>query len=246
MNDDWRLQIDLDDAGIAGKLADHLRAGELENELKTDFNEAMIVSHEGERTFVYAGTREPLDWVRKVVEEFVASEGWTAELELRHWHPAAEDWEDPDTQEPATDEEKQAERARLMKTEDEEVAANHGYAEFEVRVEFPSHHEATELAQQLKDEGFEPVRRWRYLVVGAADEDQAKELAERIRGEAPADSKVTVEGSAWAARNQRPPNPSSGSAASPTTSPAPPPRGARGACARTRRPLPARGRAGGR
>jgi hypothetical protein len=207
MNDDWRLEIDLDDDGIAGELGDHLRAGELENELAIDLKDSMIVSGEGKTTFVYAGTREPLEWARGAIEKFLATKGWEAKLELRHWHPDAEEWEDPAEPLPSTEAERQAERAELMATEDAETAEHGGLAEFEVRVEFPSHREAKELDEKLKAEGFEPVRRWRYLVVGAADEDAAKQLAERIRAEAPADSKVTTEGSLAAAWRERPTNP---------------------------------------
>ena len=32
MDDDWRLQIDLDDEGVGGAIADHLRSAELEQE----------------------------------------------------------------------------------------------------------------------------------------------------------------------------------------------------------------------
>ncbi|HEY2480522.1 MAG TPA: hypothetical protein VGI17_17550 [Solirubrobacterales bacterium] len=207
MDDDWRLQIDLDDAGVGGEISDHLRAAELEHDLGTAFDQRVIVSHEGERIFIYAADRAQLDRARGVVQKFLDSKGWDATFDLRHWHPVAEDWEDPDAAEPRTAAEKEAEHERLMKTEDEEAAEHGGLAEFEVRVEFPSHREAKEFAAQLKDEGLEPVRRWRYMVVGAADEDQANELADRIRAEAPADSKVTAEGSLAAAWRQKPPNP---------------------------------------
>ena len=59
MNDDWRLQIDLEDDGIGGEIADHLRASELEHDLAVEFDRRVIVSHEGERIFLYAGDREP-------------------------------------------------------------------------------------------------------------------------------------------------------------------------------------------
>jgi hypothetical protein len=42
---------------------------------------------------------------------------------------------------------------------------------------------------------------------GATDEDSAKALAERIRNEAPAGSRVKVEGTWAAAYAERPPNP---------------------------------------
>jgi hypothetical protein len=184
-----------------------MRSNELQNELGIDLKGGVIVSHEGERIFLYAGTREPLDWVRGVTEKFLAEKGWKANFELRHWHKVAEAWEDPDAPEPATAADQEAEHEQLIQTEDEEVAEHHGRAEFEVRVEFPSHTEAREFDKKLKDEGLEPVRRWHYLVVGAADEDAVKELADRIRAEAPADSKVTVEGSLAAAWGERPVNP---------------------------------------
>jgi hypothetical protein len=207
MDDDWRLQIDLDDDGVAGNLADHLRAAELEHDLAPDLDRRVIVSHEGERIFLYAGDREQLDRAQGVIEKFLDDKGWQGELELRHWHHDAEAWEDPDTPEPTTDAERAAEREQLMETEDAETAERGGLAEFEVRVEFPSHGEARDFAKKLEEEGLEPVRRWRYMVVGAADEDAANELAERIRAEAPADSKVTAEGSLGYAVRNTPPNP---------------------------------------
>ncbi|MGH2940108.1 MAG: hypothetical protein ACRDPE_18525 [Solirubrobacterales bacterium] len=207
MNDDWRLQIDLDDAGVSGQINDHLRAAELEHDLETAFDQRVIVSHEGERIFLYAGDRDQLDRAQRVVQGQLDQKGWDAKFELRHWHEVAEDWEEPDASEPTTAAEKEAEHERLMKTEDEETAERGGLAEFEVRVEFPSHREARDFAKKLEDEGLKPVRRWRYMVVGAADEDAANELADRIRAEAPADSKVTAEGSLAVAWRERPPSP---------------------------------------
>jgi hypothetical protein len=207
MDDDWRLQIDLEDSGAAGKTADLLRSADLELDLKGDVDQRVAVSHEGERIFLYAADRAPLDQAQTAIRKFLDDKGWQATLDLRHWHPAADAWEDPDKPLPSTAAGKEAEHEELMATEEAETAARHGRAEFEVRAQFPSHHEAREFAKQLKDEGLDPVRRWRYLVVGAADEDAAKELADRIRAEAPADSEVTAEYSLHELWNERPPNP---------------------------------------
>ena len=51
------------------------------------------------------------------------------------------------------------------------------------------------LLAALQAEGIPVLRRWRHLVVGANDEDQAKALAERLRVEAPEGSELVVEGS---------------------------------------------------
>ncbi|MBS1846090.1 MAG: hypothetical protein JST53_16875 [Actinobacteria bacterium] len=193
MNDDWRLQIDLDDAGVSGQISDHLRAAELEHDLETAFDQRVIVSHEGETIYLYAGDRAQLGKAQRVVQGQLDQKGWNAKFELRHWHEVAEDWEDPEAVESADEVPPSTEPGEL--------------AEFEVRVEFPSHREAKEFAEKLEAEGLQPVRRWKYMVVGAADEDAANELADRIRDEAPADSKVIAEGSLAAAWRERPPSP---------------------------------------
>jgi hypothetical protein len=207
MNDDWRLQIDLEDDGISGKVADLMRSNELENELAYDLKDAVIVSREGERIFVYAATREPLDLVQEKTAEYFDSKGWKGEFELRHWHPVADEWEDPDNPLPTSEADKEAEHEQLIATEDAETEARHGRAEFEVSVKFPTHHEARDFAKKLEEEGLQPVRRWHYMVVGAADEDAAKELAERIRAEAPADAEVKAEYSLREIYDEQPPNP---------------------------------------
>jgi hypothetical protein len=207
MDDDWRLEVNLADKGLVGQVTDLLRSAELHHELAVDLDRRVILSHEGGTMYLYAGDREQLDQARPVIEGIVESKGWNAEFVLRHWHKEAEDWEDPDAPEPTTDTEKTAERERLMKVEDEETEKRGGLAAYEVRAEFPTHKEARAFAAKLEDEGLDPVRRWHYLVVGAADEDAAKELAERIEAEAPGDAKVKAEYSLAYVYGERPPNP---------------------------------------
>ena len=62
-----------------------------------------------------------------------------------------------------------------------------------MRVELPSHGEADELADQLESEGYDVARRWRYLIVGAASEEDAKALAKRVHGEAEPGGQVVWE-----------------------------------------------------
>jgi hypothetical protein len=59
----------------------------------------------------------------------------------------------------------------------------------------------------MRQEGLPIARRWKYLVVGAADQDSAEALAARLRDEAPPGSTVTAEGSGSAAYSERPSNP---------------------------------------
>ena len=61
-------------------------------------------------------------------------------------------------------------------------------------MELPDHRATRELAERLEGEGLRPLRRWRYLLVPAASERDAAELADRIRAEVPEGASVTVEG----------------------------------------------------
>ncbi len=206
MNDEWRLQIDVREPGHARSLTERLGAAELQHELSESFQDRLIVSGEGSRLFVYAGTREQAEQARAVIERLDSENEWDVTAQLAHWHPEAERWEDPDLPLPEGDAARLAEHQELIAAEREE-AEERGEPEFEVRVDLPSHGEAARFAELLRAEGLPAVRRWKYLVVGAADEDSAKALAERLRTEAPGGSEVTVEGSGQVAWAERPSNP---------------------------------------
>jgi hypothetical protein len=65
-----------------------------------------------------------------------------------------------------------------------------GAAYWLVRAELPSRREAAALAGKLRSEGRSAIRRWNFLVIGASNEDDAQELADQVRREAPADATV--------------------------------------------------------
>ncbi len=205
MNDDWRLQVDLSEPGHAGPLEDLLEARELEHELSSEFQDKVIVSREDSRVFLYAGTREQAERAHDLIAGLGRQHGWNAEVELRHWHPVAEDWEDPDKPLPADDTAKAAEHEAGMAAERRQTES--GHPEFEVRIDLPSYRDARKLAEQLRAEGLPTVHRWRFLLVGAADEDSARALADRIRNEASPTARVAVEGTWQEAYAERPPNP---------------------------------------
>jgi hypothetical protein len=108
------------------------------------------------------------------------------------WHPIEEQWENPDVPVPQTEAGRQAEHQRLEDTETAESLAT-GKAQWHVRVELGSHHHAVMLARTLENEGRAVVRRWKFLIVGVSNEDQARELAGQIRQEAPPDATVIAE-----------------------------------------------------
>jgi hypothetical protein len=206
VNDDWRFEVDLDEESHLGHLLERLEARELEHDLSEAFQDRVIVSRDGDRVFLYAGTREQLEKAAALVDGLAQEHDWSLRSELRRWHPLAEDWEDPDAPIPDDEAERRAEHERLMATERRE-AEQRGHPEFEVRVDFPSRREAAATDEKLRAEGLPTVHRGRYLLVGASDEDSARALAERLESEVPADSEVKVEGTWQAAYDERPPNP---------------------------------------
>jgi hypothetical protein len=206
MNDDWRLQVDPHEPSHAQPLLERLEARELEHDLSDAFHDRVIVTRDDARVFLYAGTREQAEAARDLLQSLAQQHDWSLDVDLKRWHPAAEDWEDPDKPLPEGADAEKAEHERLMAAE-RRHSEESGYPEFEVRVDLPSHRDALEFAKQLRSEGMPTVHRWRFLLVGATDEDSANALAERIRGEAPAGSKVAVEGTWREAYAERPPNP---------------------------------------
>jgi hypothetical protein len=206
MNDDWRLEVNPRDSGHARLLTEQLEARELEHDLSNAFHDRVIVSREGDAVFLYAGSREQAERARELVATLAEQHEWNIDTELSHWHPTAEEWEDPDKPLPNGDAAKRGEHEELIAAERKQVEET-GHPEFEVRVDLPSHHDAVRFSEQLRDEGLPAVHRWKYLLVGVTDEDSAKALAERLEGEAPLGSVVKAEGTWQAAYDERPPNP---------------------------------------
>jgi hypothetical protein len=202
MSDDWRLRVHLPGQVQGKAVAESLEATTLQHSL----SDRVALSHDDDDVFVYAATREDVEAARDLVSALAAEKGWQVEPTLAHWHPVAEEWEDPDRPLPTGADEVAAERAELIEQEQEE-SQKQGYPDFEVRVHCASRHEAIALQEQLGAEGLPSARRWHYLLIGAPDEDTAVALAERIRAESPPGTEVTTEGSGRAADAARPANP---------------------------------------
>ncbi len=206
MNDDWRLQVDLDDPSLFEPVVERLEARELEDNLSDAFHDRIIVSRNDTRIFLYAGSREQIEQARALLVSLDEKHEWSLVIDLKRWHPEADSWRDPDEALPETAQAKEIEHQAVIAAERKRVEEQ-GYPEFEVRVDLPSRHEALQFAERLREEGLPTVHRWKFLLIGATDEDAAKALAERIRSEAPSGSRVSVEGTLRAVYAERPPNP---------------------------------------
>jgi hypothetical protein len=195
VNDDWRVRVEISGEGAAAALSKRLEAFDLAHDLKTAFQDRVIVSRDGPDVFCYAGSREQAEAARRAVRSLASEHDWKVEFELERWHPVAERWERPDQPLPASDADRAAERAGLIAQEREE-SREQGFPEYEVQVRCSSPDDAKLLAQRLASEGIPSAQRWQFVMLGAADEQTAHELAERIRREAPDGSTVTAAASA--------------------------------------------------
>jgi hypothetical protein len=192
MSDDWRLQVSLFDDNAARALTERLDAHRLGEDLEGAFHDRLAVSVDGNEVFVYADRREQAESAAEVIRSVASEHGWAIQLELRRWHPTAEEWEEPDKPLPQSDADRLAEHEQRIANQREETTIR-GYSEFEVRVQCHSHRDTVKLAERLQQEGLPVVRRWKFLLVGAPDEDAANALAERVRGEAPGGATVMAE-----------------------------------------------------
>jgi hypothetical protein len=189
---DWRVTVTLHDAAHVGRVAESVRDHEVEEDARRRLGGRVAVSADGPSVFLYAGSENAAREADRVARDLIAKHGLSADFALDRWHPDEEEWENADVALPQTDDERAAEHERLEEDETAESRAT-GKAEFEVRVELPSHREAVQLADRLKAEGRPVIRRWTLLVLGANDSDDANALAETVRQEAPADAKVEVQ-----------------------------------------------------
>jgi len=180
MSDDWRIRIELGEAAHAdtllGRLGLDLGSDEARRLAKELQGHRLAVSNDEDTVFVYVDAAAQADQARKIVEAELQDEGIEAEAITEHWLPDEERW----SGEPPSE------------TWEEEVI-EHGHAPWEVRVELPSHEEADKLADELEREGFDVARRWRYLIVGAGSEEEARALAKRVHGDAEPGGEVVWE-----------------------------------------------------
>ena len=166
--DDYRIRVELPEEKNASGLLSRLGLGSWGDELAHELEgRRLVVSQDEGELFVYAASAAEAEQARDLVEREVAEENVEATVgPVEHWLHDEERWDD----EP-------------REASPEEELLEEGIAPWEVRVELDSHHVATELADRLESEGYGVVRRFRYLLVGAATKEGADELAARLHGE---------------------------------------------------------------
>ena len=199
-DNDWRVTITLADEEHAGhalrSLREHRHEENRDQQVEDDIKQRLgrtVAAGAGEnQIFLYAATEDTARQAEQAARDLLARRGLDATFTLNRWHPIEEKWEDPSAAVPATDEQRQAEQRRLDDEETAESLAS-GVAQYQVRIELPTHREAVALADRLKAEGLPVIRRWKFMVVGTNNEDEANDLASRLKQEVPTDATVQAE-----------------------------------------------------
>jgi hypothetical protein len=199
MAEDWRITVTLADATGVAPLLQVLHEHRADHELEVPAGERVAVSAADDRVIMYADTRWSAEAAEDVVRKLATENGLDVGLQLDRWHPEEERWEDARAALPETDAEHRAEHERREADETADSEAT-GIADWDVRVEFKTHHEAVEFAKREEENGQSVVRRWKFVLLGANDEDDANTLAARLAQELPPGAVVHAEpgsGVAW-------------------------------------------------
>ena len=173
-SDDWRVTISLAGQGQAEQAQRALSQHEVEEDVRRQLGHTIAVGAGDSQIFLYAGTETAAMEAERVARDVLAQHDIQAEFAAHRWHPIEEQWESPDVAMPQTEAERQAEHQRLVDSETAESLAA-GTGRWQARVEFPSHREAVALARKLDGEGLAVVRRWKFLIVAADNEDDVPE-----------------------------------------------------------------------
>jgi hypothetical protein len=189
---DWRVTISLPSQAHAEQARRSFSEQEVEQDVRERLGHNIVVGLGDCQIFLYAATELAAVEAERTARDVLAQLGIQAEFAVHRWHPVEEEWRSPDVALPRTEAERQAEHQHLEDAETAESLAT-GTSQWQARAELGSHREAVALADTLHGEGHTVVRRWKFLVVFANNEDDARALAEHIRQEAPPGTQVFAE-----------------------------------------------------
>lgn len=96
MEDEYRIEVDLDDVAHGHPLSERLRALDLDDEVAGRLGERVIVTRDGPKLFVYTGSSEAATEAEGVVRTALAEDGLTASVRRRRWNPVDRFWQDAD------------------------------------------------------------------------------------------------------------------------------------------------------
>ncbi|HEX6470179.1 MAG TPA: hypothetical protein VF069_13860 [Streptosporangiaceae bacterium] len=103
-DDEWRVEIELDDAKHGFSLMERFRAFDLDDDVRRRLGDRVIVTRDGSRVFLYARSENDAREAGQVADGLVKEHRLTAEITITRWHPAAQEWKDISVPLPASPE----------------------------------------------------------------------------------------------------------------------------------------------
>jgi hypothetical protein len=191
LEDEWRVEVKLEGDEQGASFGELLKSHNLDDDARKRLGGEVVVTRDGPQLYLYAWHEQSAREAERVVRELLEAEGLAAEVELKRWHPAAEDWKPADEPLPETADEEEAERESHEERTAREAAAT-GHYEWQVVAHMPDHRSAREFAHKLQRRDLPIKQRWRYVLIGVANEDDAIELGKELEGEVPPGAEIGV------------------------------------------------------
>lgn len=188
--DEWRVEVSLEADDEGHSLGERLKSLDLDDEARRRLGGAVIVTRDGPHLFLYAWHEESAREAERAVRELMEAEGLAGQVELKRWHPVAEEWKGAEVPLPQSESEVAAEQARREQAGEEEGQA--GDYPWEVVIDLPHLRDTLKLAERFEAEGHPVKRRFKYLLVGAPSQEAAVELGKGLEGEVPEGSHVGI------------------------------------------------------
>ncbi|HEX5782395.1 MAG TPA: hypothetical protein VFX80_10755 [Solirubrobacteraceae bacterium] len=170
---EWRVEVDLDDEQHGYSLGERLRAHDLDDDARKRIGGGAIVTRDGPRLYVYTTSQAAAGEAERVLRELVEADRLTADIRITVWDEERDAWLD-------------AERGNVV----EDPRADEEGPEYLVLVESDDQEALKALAGRLEGRPVE-LRRGK-LLVGVYDDEEVEALADRLRGEAGPDARVQV------------------------------------------------------
>ena len=193
-NEDWRVEINLDDEREGYDFDERLRSQDLDEDVRARLGKRVYVSRSGPKLFLYAGSERQAREAEGVVRELVTADNLSAEFAgVTRWHPVEQEWKDASIPLPRTEAEIREELESREEAEGRE-AVEQGSFDWMVKINLPSAADAERIAEELDAAGHSVHRIWRWVTVDVLTEETANELISSIQDALPPDAEIWVEG----------------------------------------------------
>jgi hypothetical protein len=192
-NEDWRVEINLDDENEGYDIGERLRAQDLDDDARARLGKRVYVSRNGPQLFLYAGTEQQAREAEVVARDLVAADNLSAEFAVTRWHPVEQEWKDASIPLPRTETEIRQETEHREETERSEVEERGSY-DWLVKINLPSASDAARIAKTLDGAGHPVHRIWRWVTVEVLTEEIGNELISSLQEALPADAEIWLEG----------------------------------------------------